>query len=202
MLFAYVLGFILFASAKSSEFASPSPSNWSWIPDASPSPFRFFQSDSSLERPSSTRLERLDFRCSLKSSSLIPPPFELEDVRSVSFSPSPSDPLPPLVLTRSSVSAHTGAGGLVSMPFVINGFVAAEIATGILGPDKGGWRWGYGSSRLVSHPPLLNPDLLPSVSYRNVRYHRPRLPSSRHRIVVLGTEQGQKARCHQQHHPR
>ncbi|KAL7410361.1 hypothetical protein BDY24DRAFT_418092 [Mrakia frigida] len=36
------------------------------------------------------------------------------------------------------------AGGLVSLPFVVNGFVAAEIAQGVLGVDGAGWRWGYG----------------------------------------------------------
>ncbi|KAL7410360.1 major facilitator superfamily domain-containing protein [Mrakia frigida] len=37
------------------------------------------------------------------------------------------------------------AGGLVSLPFVINGFVAAEIAQGIL-PN---WRWGYGMFAVI-----------------------------------------------------
>lgn len=34
------------------------------------------------------------------------------------------------------------ASGLLSMPFVINTWISAEIAEGVL--SGGGWRWGYG----------------------------------------------------------
>lgn len=39
------------------------------------------------------------------------------------------------------------AAGAVTMPFVINAFVAAEIANKILGDitDTTSWRWGYGA---------------------------------------------------------
>lgn len=56
-------------------------------------------------------------------------------------------------LADSKVSAV--AGGLVSLPFVVNGFVAAEIAQGVLGVDGAGWRWG--ESRSVCFSPLSSP---------------------------------------------
>jgi MFS family permease len=34
------------------------------------------------------------------------------------------------------------AGAVLSMPFVINTWISAEITEGVLG--GGGWRWGYG----------------------------------------------------------
>ncbi|KAI9315575.1 major facilitator superfamily domain-containing protein [Dichotomocladium elegans] len=34
------------------------------------------------------------------------------------------------------------AGGVMTMPFVINGFISAEVVTGVM--NGGGWRWGYG----------------------------------------------------------
>jgi hypothetical protein len=44
------------------------------------------------------------------------------------------------------------AAGAVTMPFVINAFVAAEIANRIIGDvtDTTSWRWGYGASRSPS----------------------------------------------------
>lgn len=36
------------------------------------------------------------------------------------------------------------ASGLATMPFIINTFISAEVAQGILTNSSNGWRWGYG----------------------------------------------------------
>lgn len=75
--------------------------------------------------------------------------------------------------------------GLVSAPFIINNFVSAEIAQGVL-PN---WRWGYGmvSRRAFSFHADYLTNCIP------VCYSRPRLSVSYHHFSHVGPAQGRQA---------
>ncbi len=45
---------------------------------------------------------------------------------------------------------------LTSAPFIINAFIGSNVATSVLGPDKTGWRWGYGMFAILV-PAALSP---------------------------------------------
>lgn len=75
--------------------------------------------------------------------------------------------------------------GLVSAPFIINNFVSAEIAEGVL-PN---WRWGYGMVSRQAFP--FNVDHLTNCI--PVCYPRPSLSVSHHHCSHVGPAQGCQA---------
>jgi len=76
--------------------------------------------------------------------------------------------------------------GLVTAPFIPNGFIAGFITSGISGTQGENWRWGV--SRL-----LILASGVGLIAVRNVCYLDPNLDGSVYRCALLGTMAGKEA---------